>query len=43
MQQDLAAVGVQAEIETRELAAFYDYMGRTLLGANGWRATYACG
>lgn len=26
MQQDLAAIGVQADIETREVAAFFDYM-----------------
>lgn len=26
MQQDLAAIGVDAEIETREVAAFFDYM-----------------
>ncbi|BCH66471.1 peptide ABC transporter substrate-binding protein [Agrobacterium vitis] len=26
MQQDLAAIGVQAEIETREVAAYFDYM-----------------
>jgi ABC-type transport system substrate-binding protein len=43
MQQDLAAVGVQAEIETRELAAFYDYMKEVNERTDGEPAVWTLG
>ena len=43
MQQDLAAVGVQAELETRDLGAFYDYMGGVNKRTDGTPAVWTLG
>ncbi|WP_235981707.1 ABC transporter substrate-binding protein [Methylobrevis albus] len=43
MQQDLAAIGVEAEIETREVAAFFDYMGTVNGKAEGEPAVWTMG
>ena len=43
MQQDLAAVGVEAEIETREVAAFFDYMSGVNAETEGVPAVWTMG
>lgn len=43
MQQDLAAIGVNAEIETREVAAFFDFMKGVNEKADGEPAVWTMG
>ncbi|MAY64035.1 MAG: ABC transporter [Rhizobiales bacterium] len=43
MQQDLAAINVQADIETREVAAFFDYMSTVNEKSDGEPAVWTMG
>ncbi|WP_321377818.1 ABC transporter substrate-binding protein [Rhizobium sp.] len=43
MQQDLAAIGVDAQIETREVAAFFDYMKGVNAKTDGEPAVWTMG